>query len=81
MTDTTGFAPVPWDMFGANGGEHDGLPPDTPDHNTWCCESTWPSPADTPDGYFWTCTLPWDHVGTHRAGNGRSTIAEWGVAQ
>lgn len=79
MTDTTGFADVPWDLYTANGGDLDGLPPKTPraDGGGACCSSEWPGPTDTPQESPWLCCLPPGHGGTHRGSDSVSTVAEW----
>lgn len=79
MTDpsTTGFAEVPWDVHSANGGELGGLPSAPPDFDGRCCKSVWNGPTDEPGDNPWLCTRPDGHSGTHRAGNGTQTLAEW----
>ncbi len=77
-TTTTGFAEIPWDVHSANNGLLDGLPPGPPGFDGPSCQSEWHSPMDLPGEDPWYCTRPLDHNGTHRAGNGTETLAEWG---
>ncbi len=79
MTDslTTGFAPLPWDIFTANNGQYDGLPQVAADHDGPCCPAVWRSPADDPGEQPWLCTLPVDHTGSHRASDPVQILAEW----
>jgi hypothetical protein len=76
MSDTTGFHDVPWDVESANGGSLDGLPPTPPDFDGACCRSEWAGTYGDP-GSLWRCTRPAGHDGTHQAGNGIETVAEW----
>lgn len=74
---TTGFAPLPWDLFAANNGEYDGLPPTVPGHDDPCCPATWKSPADAPGEQPWLCCRPVGHDGSHRASDPVQILAEW----
>ena len=78
MTAETGFHEVPWDVFSANGGNDEGLPPTPGRHGEPCCTSKWvgfiPSEEPCPT---WVCSWPLGHVGTHRGGDSVSIVAEW----
>lgn len=77
MTDSTGFHDVPWDLYTANRGELDGLPPKTPRPDGDCCSSEWIGPTDTAEECPWVCCRPPGHTGTHQGSDSVSTVAEW----
>lgn len=78
MSDTIGFHDLPWDLYTANGGDLDGLPPKTPDEDRGvCCTSEWIGPTDQPGESPWLCCRPPGHDGTHRGSDSVSTVAEW----
>ena len=77
MTDATGFATLPWDLYTANNGDLDGLPEASRGVNGSCCKSEWVGPTDEPGESPWLCCLPEGHPGSHRAQDSVSVVAEW----
>jgi hypothetical protein len=78
LTDETGFATVPWDVYTANDGDLDGLPDaDWPDFDGPCCTAEWRGPTDLAHETPWSCCLPPGHSGTHRGSDSVSVVAEW----
>lgn len=77
MSDGTGFHDVPWDLYTANGGDLDGLPPAGPRYAGACCNSEWVGPTDEAGETHWLCCLSEGHEGTHRGSDSVSTVAEW----
>lgn len=76
MSDQTGFREVPWDFASAGVESMDELPPAPARvRDAVCCISEWRGSFG--DDEAWACTLPQGHPGTHRAGNGLDTVAEW----
>lgn len=74
-SDETGFADVPWGVDSATDGASDGLPPSPPTPEGDCCPARW---VGTEAGYRdWLCVRWAGHPGTHRAGDGVHTVAEW----
>lgn len=78
MSDTTGFAATPWDLYTANSGELDGLPDkDWPRFDGPACKSQWTGPTDEAGESPWLCCLHSGHAGTHRGSDSVSIVAEW----